>query len=167
MLKVMIGATWSCTHVRLIREHNDTTDILVSRLWSWGGRKNGNKKLPTSLTCSSGQKFPQILRLQNMQQHKSTQRAFNSISHGLVSARGAAQGLGRKWCHALLKCKGHRMTWHYIQLWPSKTHQGWKTFTSEFKVVCVNELWWEPCWLRDAKQCSVVHLLAYVWICAV
>lgn len=71
---------WSSTGFRLIKEHNDTTDILVSRLCSWGGRKNGKEKLPMSLTCSSGQKIPQILRLQNIQQHKSTESLQQHIT---------------------------------------------------------------------------------------
>lgn len=118
------------------------------------------KKLPTSLTCSSGQKIPQILRLQNMQQHNSTQRAFNSISHAFGLAQGTAQGLRRNDVMRYLSAFTGTI---YIRHFASQ-----QNFSQEKNITMLLRCDGNCC-SQDAKlslHIVMVHPLSHTWIWA-
>lgn len=99
---------------RLIKEHNGITDILVSRLVDkWKGkmeRKNYQRHWPAAVVKKSHRSY--VCKIcNNIKQHTEPSTAYHTL---LVHAHVGAQGLGRnrrKWCHALLRCKGNRQAW--------------------------------------------------------
>lgn len=96
---------------RLTKEHNGTTDILVSRLVHGEGgkmeRKNYQRHWPAAVVKKSHRSY--VCKIcNNIKQHTEPSTAYHTL---LVHAHGGAQVLGRKgrkWCHALRRCKGNR-----------------------------------------------------------
>lgn len=111
---------------RLIKEHNGTNDILVSRLVHGEGgkmeRKNYQRHWPAAVVKKSHRSY--VCKIcNNIKQHTEPSTAYHML---LVHAHDGAQGLGRKgrkWCHALIRCKGNLTGTTYIKHCPPGTHR--------------------------------------------